>query len=76
MLGGSASHNDMVHNRGSPRDYDNWATLLNDESFNYSNVLKYFKRMETFVGRKLGADDNGNLTFTCSILNWVFELFF
>lgn len=59
MLGGSASHNDMVHSRGSPKDYDNWATLLNDTSFNYSNVLKYFKRMETFVGRKYGPDGDG-----------------
>lgn len=58
MLGGSGSHNDMVHSRGSPKDYDNWATLLNDTSFNYSNVLKYFKRMETFVGRKFGEEDN------------------
>ncbi|KAG4079688.1 hypothetical protein HA402_009074 [Bradysia odoriphaga] len=58
MLGGSGSHNDMVHSRGSPRDFDNWATLLNDDSFNYTNVLKYFKRMETFVGRKYGSDSD------------------
>lgn len=62
MLGGSGSHNDMVHSRGSPKDFDNWATLLNDDSFNYTNVLKYFKRMETFVGQRFGAEDNGNLT--------------
>ncbi len=61
MLGGSGSHNDMVHSRGSPRDYDNWADLLNDDSFNYTNVLKYFKRMETFVGRKFSVGDtDGN----------------
>ncbi|KAJ6630515.1 Glucose dehydrogenase [FAD, quinone] [Pseudolycoriella hygida] len=58
MLGGSGSHNDMVHSRGSPRDYDNWATLLNDTSFNYENVVTYFKRMEKFVGQKFGADNN------------------
>ncbi|XP_037036059.1 oxygen-dependent choline dehydrogenase 1-like [Bradysia coprophila] len=58
MLGGSGSHNDMVHSRGSPRDYDNWATLLNDDSFNYTNILKFFKRMETFVGPKYGNDSD------------------
>lgn len=60
MLGGSGSHNDLVHSRGSPKDYDNWANILNDESFNYANVLKYFKKMETFVGQKFGSDGDGN----------------
>lgn len=59
MLGGSGSHNDMIHSRGSPQDYDNWAILLNDDSFNYSNVLKYFKKMETFMGPKLGTEGDG-----------------
>ncbi|KAJ6635171.1 4-pyridoxate dehydrogenase [Pseudolycoriella hygida] len=56
MLGGSGSHNDMIHSRGSPHDYDNWASLLKDDSFKYSNVLKYFKRMETFIGPKYGVE--------------------
>lgn len=60
MLGGSASHNGMTHNRGSPKDYDNWATLLNDDSFNYTNVLKYFNRMETFNGESVGDVGDGN----------------
>lgn len=59
MLGGSGSHNGMVHSRGSPRDYDNWANILNDDSFNYTNVLKYFRRMETFVGDKIGTEGDG-----------------
>lgn len=60
MLGGSGSHNHMVHTRGSPKDYDNWATILNDDSFNYTNVLKYFRKMETFVGNKFGNEDDRN----------------
>ncbi|XP_037024090.1 glucose dehydrogenase [FAD, quinone]-like [Bradysia coprophila] len=56
MLGGSGSHNVMIHSRGSPKDYDNWASLLNDDSFNYTNVLKYFRRMETFIGYKFGDE--------------------
>ncbi len=59
MLGGSASHNDMIHSRGSPQDYDNWAALLSDDSFSYKNVLEYFKKMETFVGEKYGSEDDG-----------------
>lgn len=59
MLGGSASHYGMLHNRGSPYDYDNWAELLNDDSFNYTNVLKYYQKMETFTGPKFGDVDDG-----------------
>lgn len=43
----------------SPQDYDNWAAILNDDSFKYTNVLKYFKKMETFVGQKFGIDGDG-----------------
>lgn len=60
MLGGSASHNGMVHMRGSPKDYDNWAILLNDNSFEYTNVLKYFRKMETFNGPTVGSEGDGN----------------
>ncbi|CAL8130308.1 unnamed protein product [Orchesella dallaii] len=51
MLGGSGSHNDMAHTRGSPFDYNNYAHLLNDTSWTYSNVLKYFKLNEDFIGQ-------------------------
>ena len=50
MFGGSGSHNEMVHNRGSPLDYDNYARLLEDDSWKYENILKYFKRAENYVG--------------------------
>lgn len=63
MLGGSGSHNGMVHSRGSPKDYDNWAHLLNDDSFKYENLVKYFKKMESFVGEKFGNEDNGKIIF-------------
>ncbi len=61
MLGGSASHNSMIHSRGNPKDFDNWARILADDSFNYTNVLKYFKKMETFVGFKFGNEEGKNL---------------
>lgn len=62
MLGGTGSHNTMLHNRGSPKDFDNWANILNDDSFSYANVLKYFKKMENFVGEKFGPAGDGNFT--------------
>lgn len=62
MLGGSSSVNSMIHNRGSPKDFDNWANILNDDSFSYMNVLKYFRKMETFVGERFGPEGDGNFT--------------
>ncbi|ODM95747.1 Oxygen-dependent choline dehydrogenase 1 [Orchesella cincta] len=50
MFGGSDSHNEMVHLRGSPHDYDNYARILNDSSWRYENVLEHFKKYENFIG--------------------------
>ncbi|CAL8130344.1 unnamed protein product [Orchesella dallaii] len=50
MLGGSGSHNDMLHNRGSPKDFDNYARIANDSSWAYENSVEYFKRHENFIG--------------------------
>lgn len=73
MLGGSVSHNGMMHNRGSPKDYDNWATLLDDDSFNYTNVLKYYKRMENFTGQKYGDVGDGNQIIKMDYLQFHFK---
>ncbi|KAG4071087.1 hypothetical protein HA402_013401 [Bradysia odoriphaga] len=69
MLGGSGSHNEMVHSRGSPKDFDNWAEITGDESWTYANVLQYFKKSETFVAEQYGNENledfygtNGPLT--------------
>lgn len=50
VLGGSSNLNFMYFNRGNPYDYDNWARLANDSSWNYSNMLKHFKNIETYKG--------------------------
>ena len=50
MLGGSGSHNHNNHNRGSPFDFDHWANVSGDSSWNYNNVLQYFKKYENFIG--------------------------
>ncbi len=49
-MGGGSQVNGMVYNRGSPYDYDNWAKLTGDPSWNYENMLKYFKRIEDYQG--------------------------
>ncbi|KAM3956931.1 ecdysone oxidase-like isoform 1-T2 [Aphomia sociella] len=48
MLGGSSSFNYMSYVRGSPSDFDAWAKLVNDESWNYNNILPYFIKSERF----------------------------
>ncbi len=45
-LGGCSSINGMIYMRGQARDYDNWANLLGDPSWNWDNSLPYFKLHE------------------------------
>jgi choline dehydrogenase len=45
MLGGSSSINGMVHFRGHPADFDDWAAL-GCLGWDYQSVLPYFKRSE------------------------------
>lgn len=49
-MGGGSSINEMYFNRGSPYDYDNWASITGDDSWKYSNLLRLFKKMESYKG--------------------------
>jgi choline dehydrogenase-like flavoprotein len=40
----------MIHLRGSPKDFDNWARITGDEGWSYENVLRHFCSYEHFVG--------------------------
>ncbi len=44
-LGGSSLINAMIYTRGQPQDYDDWAAL-GCKSWNWTDVLPYFKRAE------------------------------
>ncbi|KAL0892674.1 hypothetical protein ABMA27_014395 [Loxostege sticticalis] len=46
MLGGSSSNNYMYYVRGSPHDFNRWANITKDQSWNYKNVLPYFIKSE------------------------------
>jgi choline dehydrogenase len=46
VLGGCSSINAMVYMRGQARDYDEWASLTDDASWSWNNVLPIFKRSE------------------------------
>lgn len=45
-LGGCSSINGMIYMRGQSRDYDQWAQLLGDDSWNWQHNLPYFKLHE------------------------------
>ena len=49
VIGGSSSINGMVFVRGHARDFDNWAQS-GAKGWSYSDVLPYFKKMETWHG--------------------------
>ncbi|CAL8130336.1 unnamed protein product [Orchesella dallaii] len=68
LLGGSGSHNHMVHNRGNPKDYDNYARIANDSSWRYENVLEYFKKYENFIGKRFTREYEGNYGHNGSIV--------
>lgn len=40
----------MFYNRGHPKDFNNWADISNDPSWNYANLLEHFKNLETYNG--------------------------
>lgn len=56
VLGGSGSINAMVHIRGLPADYDDWAAAGN-EGWGWADVQEYFARaMERIPGTDVSAD--------------------
>jgi choline dehydrogenase-like flavoprotein len=47
LLGGGSAVNGLVWTRGAAKDYDAWEELGN-KGWNWENMFKYFKKVETF----------------------------
>ncbi|XP_026290470.2 glucose dehydrogenase [FAD, quinone]-like [Frankliniella occidentalis] len=55
VMGGSSVLNYMIHTRGHPEDYDQWARLGNT-GWDWASVRPYFLRMEDMTIPELAAD--------------------
>lgn len=58
VVGGSSVLNYMMATRGHPKDYNQWAEVTGDESWNYDNMLYYLKKLEHFVHDGTDFDKN------------------
>jgi choline dehydrogenase len=54
VLGGCSSINAMIYMRGQARDYDEWARLTGDPSWDWQSVLPIFRKTEDYFR---GADE-------------------
>ena len=57
VLGGSSSINGMIYVRGHPKDFDGW-NKLGAHGWSYSDVLPYFKRLESWNPSGGSADES------------------
>lgn len=58
MLGGSSSNNLFYYVRGDPHDYNTWAQIVDDQSWNYTSVLPYFIKSERITNLAILNSDN------------------
>ena len=54
VLGGCSSINAMIYMRGQAADYDGWAQMTGDSSWNWESVLPVFRQSEDYFR---GADE-------------------
>lgn len=50
----------MAITRGNRYDYDRWAELLNDPSWNYTNILQFFEKTENFTATNPNSPIDNN----------------
>ncbi|KAJ0176913.1 hypothetical protein K1T71_006922 [Dendrolimus kikuchii] len=48
MLGGTSCLNYLHYEQGSYKDYDRWAEIVGDPSWNFTNIQPYIKKSENF----------------------------
>lgn len=59
VLGGCSSINGMIYMRGQREDYDDWARLTGDSSWNWESVLPIFRDSEDYHGSASDAHGKG-----------------
>lgn len=50
----------MVQICGNDQDYNNWATVVDDSSWNYANMLQYIKKHQNMSDSALMSSSCGN----------------
>ncbi|KAF9887526.1 hypothetical protein FE257_010104 [Aspergillus nanangensis] len=58
-LGGGTALNSCGWMRGDSSDFDLWADLVDDDQYNYENMLPYFKRTEEYYNPDLSPGQHG-----------------
>lgn len=62
-LGGSSAINYMMYVRGSLQDYDDWAIISGDDSWNAENILKYMRKHQTLEPIDDSVTDRSTMPF-------------
>ena len=55
-LGGSSILNAMLAVRSNPNDYNNWAKITGEDSWEYEKLLPFFRKLETYAGNYPDGD--------------------
>ncbi|KAK6984239.1 GMC oxidoreductase-domain-containing protein [Favolaschia claudopus] len=50
LLGGCSSINAQMAQYGAPGDFDQWGALIEDESWSWKNLRRYFTKFEKYTG--------------------------
>lgn len=61
FIGGSGGMNAMFYVRGNQKDFDNWE-LLGNPTWNWQNVVEYFKKAENYTLSETSILSTANLT--------------
>ncbi|XP_034243548.1 glucose dehydrogenase [FAD, quinone]-like [Thrips palmi] len=70
VLGGGSSVNGLMVIRGNDADYDQWAELTGDSSWNHTNMLRYFKRAEDNLDVAINWDTDFHSTGGPQKVSW------
>lgn len=62
-LGGSSAINYMMYVRGSLQDYDDWAIIAGDESWNAEHMMKYMRKHQTLEPIDESVTDRSTMPF-------------